>query len=135
MTCIHSSNTLSFASCGMSTISVVLWPLSGKLRVSHPHPHPHPHTTHLHVPVRISCKAKSSIQGSLAAALVLGHHFTSVPIFFTSRSPPMSVNPKLVLPLSWCNTVLRRHLSGLGLHFPPCFASRVSHGLVLIWGR
>ena len=34
---IYSSNFLAFASCGMSTLSTVSRPLSGKLRVSHTH--------------------------------------------------------------------------------------------------
>lgn len=103
------------------------------VRESHPPP----------TPVQLTCmfqlesqaRPRAQSKAHLVAALVLGHDHTPVPTFFTSLSPPMSLNQKSVLPLPWCNTVLKRHFSRRGLHVPVCLASTVSHRLVLIQGR
>lgn len=60
-----------------------------------------------------------------------------MPMLHSPHTPVTTywASPKSVLPCSWGNSVLRRHLSSLGLRFPACLASRVSHRLVLIKGR
>lgn len=92
-----------------------------------------PTPTKLTCMVQLESQARPRAQSKahLLAALVLGHDHTSVPTFFTSVSPPVSMNQTSGVPLPFLKKCLSRHQ----LHFPACLASRVSCGLVLIQRR